>query len=122
MCSSEFNLQGTNMDYLQSKELLSEVLGKEVTNIQKGCTENELKITAYFGNVRQSFHINIYELAHKYKEWAKSQKLFILSFPSPNEGLEGYWANLTNNTHRAFAATEPEAIFKACQWILDNRN
>ena len=29
-----------------SKELLSEVLGKEVTNIQKGCTENELKITA----------------------------------------------------------------------------
>ena len=125
MCSSEFNLQGTNMDYLPSKELLSEVLGHKIWKVMD-CNMGTLRYCIYPNKGDEPseymFPINIHELAHKCKEWAKSQKLFILSFPSPNEGLEGYWANLTNNTHRAFAATEPEAIFQACQWILDNRN
>ena len=111
-----------------SKELLSEVLGKEVTNIQKGCTENELKITAYFGDARQSFHINIYELAHKCKECVISKGYDVLS-GGLEAGLYSCYIDYSdkrytlqmNPLHYEFADTEPEAIFKACQWILDNK-
>ena len=112
------------MNYLPSKELVSEVLDTTITEL--AFKNNYVEYTSSISGNPYCYitydKINIYELAYMCKVWAKSQKLFILSLPSPNEGLEGYWANLTNNTHRAFAATEPEAIFAACQWIIDNRS
>ena len=113
------------MHYIPTKELIEEILKESINKIETNkdnysIAKSTLRI--HFNNSIYFQDINIYELAHKCKEWAKSQKLFIISFPSPNEGLEGYWANLTNNTHKVFAATEPEAIFKICQWIIDNRS
>ena len=73
--------------------------------------------------------INIYELAHLCKEWAVNL--------SPNKhALSSYprWGDIRNykKTNGSYyicqhlvsgvqfeAETEPEAIFKACQWILD---
>ena len=72
--------------------------------------------------------INIYELAHLCKEWAVNL--------SPNKhALSSYprWGDIRNykKTNGSYyicqhlvsgaqfeAETEPEAIFKACQWIL----
>ena len=100
-----------------SKELLSEVF------------EQEIRFIKYVANNTYEVHfekpirlkyiiINIYELAHKCKEWANKQ---------------GYWANSGyDNKYYCmlkdmpdnqwfYADTEVEAIFKACQWILDSK-
>ena len=106
-----------------SKELLSEVLGKEVTNIQKGCTENELKITAYFGDARQSFHINIYELAYKCKEWAYENDYYIYSivtFAAEGSCYLTHENNISKRLKTFDSDTEQEAILKACEYILNN--
>lgn len=73
--------------------------------------------------------INIYELAHKCKEWAANL--------SPNKhALSSYprWGDIRNykKTNGSYyicqhlvsgvqfeAETEPEAIFRACEWILE---
>ena len=51
-----------------SKELLSEVFGREVTDFEH-YDNNVYRCTAYFDGFRQRFFLNIYELAHKCKEW-----------------------------------------------------
>ena len=115
-----------------SKELLSEVLNVENERISKKVdrfcfpTENIIAVSYYMEDGWQ--HLNIYELAHKCKEWAISKGYDILS-----GGLEAslyscyidysdkrYTLQMTP-LHHEFANTEPEAIFEACQWILDNR-
>ena len=76
--------------------------------------------------------INIYELAHLCKEWAVNL--------SPNKhALSSYprWGDIRNykKTNGSYyicqhlvsgvqfeAESEPEAIFKACQWILDRNS
>ena len=116
-----------------SKELLSSVLGLTVV---KGL-ELEGIVLWYNGIVNinnqppyaKELNINIYELAHKCKEWAVNL--------SPNKhALSSYprWGDIRNykKTNGSYyicqhlvsgaqfeAETEPEAIFKACQWILD---
>lgn len=60
-----------------SKELLSEVFGREVSEIKNTCTDKEIVIIAYFDGFRQAFTMNIYELAHKnLKQWAKVNNVF----------------------------------------------
>ena len=72
MCSSEFNLQGTNMNYLPSKELLSEVLETKAWNIK---TINNT-VMLLIGNGSE-YRLNVHELAHKnLKEWAKLKNVF----------------------------------------------
>lgn len=62
--------------------------------------------------------IDIYELAHKCKEWALKQGYDIYS--SVNGIAETYLSDGNFESLGAnIADTEPEAIFKACQWILD---
>ena len=60
--------------------------------------------------------INIYELAHKCKEWAIKNDFFIFS------GYNGNYNCFVNNSgNRFYGDSESESIFKACQWILDNK-
>jgi hypothetical protein len=65
-------------------------------------------------------YINIYELAHKCKEWLKNN--VSNSFSGFDNGhrffchIENY-----NIQDRFYEDTEHEAIFKACQWILDTK-
>ena len=79
--------------------------------------------------------INIYELAHKCKEWAWKNEFLIRSRSTFGSGFEfGYceiehihdgWTDefftkkLLNKYENSI--TEPEAILKACQWILKNK-
>ena len=121
-----------------SKELLSQVLDKKVvvddiSNIE--LKENTITfIEDYWdedegSGFYRSHTINIYELAHKCKEWAVNL--------SPNKhALSSYprWGDIRNykKTNGSYyicqhlvsgvqfeAETEPEAIFKACEWVLE---
>lgn len=66
-----------------------------------------------------------YHLAHKVKEWAYSQE-------EPYELISGclyapfsnkqYICEITNEDITLYADTEPEAIFKAAEWILNQQD
>ena len=118
---------------LPSKELISEVL-----NIELACKEyiaNEIirfdtkaNEVVYFtktmrwGDVAK--RINIYELASKCKEWAKL-KHFIDIDSHPGCARWGAKAVSHNGKPSVFyeqvfiGRTEPEAIFKACEYIME---
>ena len=122
---------------LPSKELLSAVLNSTVhfTN-QIKCADNELCIS--FTNKRFSGtkNYNIYELAHKVKEWAwYDQSYQISSYFITLELKQGMSAedlrqqpvcqsciaNINGTLIEYFDTnTEPEAIFKAGNYILEN--
>lgn len=120
-----------------SKELLSVVLGIPLLHIRYNDTTNLYEIfkedlfnwsDGSYGRW-SNLEVNIYEFAHKCKEWAVNL--------SPNKhALSSYprWGDIRNykKTNGSYyicqhlvsgvqfeAETEPEAIFKACQWILD---
>ena len=74
--------------------------------------------------------INIYELAHKCKEWAYSQGYIISSGLTPVLGVnKDGWAEVFSSStpldgklHTFKQLSEPEAVFKACEWILKEQN
>lgn len=126
-----------------SKELLSEVLGVFVYNLDFIQDNKQyFKFTSIEGSQDyQVDNINIYELAHKCKEWAfkrgygvdsryyKSQRESKASKYLDDYDFESYKCvvahvckNTNNNvTHHEEYNTEPEAIFKACEWILNEK-
>lgn len=106
-----------------SKELLSEVLGRECS--YASLIENDVwykTIVCVNGNNRpKEVHINIYELAHKCKEWAYSKghtlssgnnHLMFMSCSIRRTLTDDDWTEF-------YADTEREAIFKACEWIME---
>ena len=123
-----------------SKELLSEILKeyKFPFSYEYNTYNDDTKKIYFYVNSELKidfFSINIYELAHKCKEWATENKYTILTEDMhPN----GYFAYVLSNKesienygylceHKVIKdiphnKTEPEAIFAACQWVLDNRS
>ena len=120
-----------------NKELLSKVLDNEVpyqVKVHKIIIKNNS--LNYFYNSKDSGgglfeaneYINIYELAHKCKEWAYKEgfiidtgfhKYYINQFKANCYG----WVSSNVNIKQHFKeCTEHESIFKACQWILDNKD
>ena len=117
-----------------SKELLSEVLGKKVESymivvnqlgsspeLYDGIGEHFISMTLGSGVGKA---INIYELAGKCKEWAKNNGFFLQS----GIVIRGkIWCeiykpeNLSNTVNQFGSIMEPEAIFKACEWILTQK-
>ena len=102
-----------------NKELLSEVLGIDVNEV-KGIEAN----TPICGCVHSDGwydEINIYELAHKCKEWA-FDKGFVLKSYKKQGALSGtyhYAIDINENVAEWLSNTEQEAIFKACEWIME---
>ena len=115
-----------------SKELLSEVLNLNMwktDSLNISIDENKVYCNGIFlgdlGYQQSSYVVNIYELAHKCKKWAFNNGFGLTS------GLLNYSktkiAVLENidllMPKISFTGnTEPEAIFNACQWILDNKD
>lgn len=109
-----------------SKELLCKVL--ELKKIDEIYQEDNL---LYFCESNKG--INIYELAHKCKEWAVSKRYSLYSGYDKLINKYGVYVNLLLlgddestiggwDTEIYFIAnTEPEAIFKACQYIMENK-
>ena len=102
-----------------SKTLLTIVLGKTIIKLK---LKNN-KIVYVGGNTQKRKKINIYELAHKCKEWARDNDFFLRSFYD-YEGAFCYisapeWVDKINIPKTGFSSeTEPEAIIEACEYIL----
>lgn len=125
-----------------SKELFSEVMnikiedivdlkmfGKELNYYEK-CLLNfccDGRLSKYKDSICKS--VNIYELAHKCKEWATKHNFHLVSWTISYESVKNKGYCQTHNTQDSTKendkpfreSTEIEAIFKACQWILDNK-
>ena len=107
-----------------SKELLNEVLGYKASYIQIVGTK-----LCFSCHIKGGSNINIYELAHKCKEWAFSYKFDFEIIRIKNVKNYGkifvrvhtIHTNQCNGKEFYPFDREPEAIFKACQWILDNK-
>ena len=107
-----------------NKKLLSEVLGEEVTFIYEEL--DEYNMLHYIIN-NCKCRTNIYELAHKVKEWALSLnfKLYsVLVKDGSKTNLHKVFKNINKSIiDKTFRAdTEPEAIFKAGEWVLKEIN
>ena len=112
-----------------SKALLSEVLKETIREVYKiGSNSNFKQNTLLFKlyGSGELCHINIYELAHKCKEWAKSKGYYLRAAQGINYHDNLQWTCFLNINMDDGAeyidywnSTEVEAIIKACQWILD---
>lgn len=116
-----------------SKELLSVVLDIPLQHIRYNGTTNHYKIfkenlfkwnSGDYGRW-SNLEINIYELAHKCKVWALSKGYIINSgATTSNDWSSTIYKVIKENPYikelsHTWEQSEPEAIFKACQWILD---
>ena len=107
-----------------SKELLNEVLNiereiKHIDFIEKWNT------FIYYVDGGAERTINIYELQHKCKEWARIKSYLLYSYPV--DVLTDRYACDVKDKRRTQimmqpADTEPEAVIKATQWVLDNKD
>ena len=120
-----------------SKELLSEVLNIENERISrtvdKFCFPNTNTIAVQYYMTDGWQHINIYELAFMCKSWANKKGYALtpmndFGFDNKDtDNFKSYWTtcyiNLqpVNGTHlhSELADTEPEAIFKATSYIME---
>ena len=97
-----------------SKELISVVLNEDISSVyDRG---NYIQ----YGKDLNTTSINIYELAHKCKEWAFEQGVEIVTYKRAfktyralPKGLKGI------QTPEITEDSEAEAVFKACEWILE---
>ena len=100
------------------KEVLSEVLGKEIENIgfKNNICSFILKEYDHYGE-----EINIYELAHKCKEWIcnKGYALVITRDP-PETYVEVLLKNRTVCFRISKTKTEIELIFEVCDFLYTN--
>lgn len=123
------------MSEIINKELLSEVLESPVKILS--IDENKCEIrnsisfenyqlgisyTYLYGNKETRF-MTIHELAHKCKEWASNQGYRLMSCQDKDAGYCEVMkaVNYPPLLHSEICDLETEAIFKACQWILDNK-
>ena len=115
------------MNDVISKELLREVFGYKVEYVEE--CEHRDNIIGIWNNINSTpiKELNIYELAHKCKEWAYKKGYILMSTIRTNSSLaicefsksgkHDYEDELYNNFR---AHTEHEAVFLACKWILEN--
>ena len=113
-----------------SKELLSEILGYEVNEIlgmlEKGMNRTMLSYTFKDTSLNNGKRlINIYDLAHKCKEYLLDEGYYIVIHPFKVE----LFKKDTNSFIRDFQYPIPsksmpydiKRIVYSCQWILDNK-
>ena len=110
-----------------SKELLSEVL-KQETRFIRYVANNTYEVHFEKPIRLKYIIINIYELAHKCKEWALRKNYILASESNTYGGIcnmsissmdVGVFYNIQSTTR---ANTEVEAVIKACEWILNNKD
>ena len=114
-----------------SKELLSIIKSEELSIVNAdfiSCKlknkEIVIKCKYLHTKLTPTFYYNIYELAHKCKEWASINSYALESSVhmqpkrSSVAGCQIHWRYETEDLPYFEAGSEPEAIFAACQWIL----
>ena len=103
-----------------SEELLSEVIDEEVTrvdNVSHGCLNYIIK----FDDDTLELDIDIHRLAHKCKMWALKQDYILKSRVFYLNGASSCEVDKpVKEVAYEEAKSEPEAIFRACGWILNS--
>ena len=111
-----------------SKELLSAVFGKKIGKIEikgvyleyehwENCINHQKQDISGYDITR----INIYELAYKVKEWTYTTGITNLLSGQADHGRKCEFYNGFDEIV-LYADTEPEAIFKAGEWILNQQD
>ena len=119
-----------------SKELLIEVLGSEYKQrlVDWFQIEDDNFLRTYYdcGSYDDKgrptglgLEINIYEFAFKCKEWALKKEFIVHSSPTQKKEFTSIAQNFNMNQfyygkNQFYALTEIEAIFLACEYILNN--
>ena len=111
-----------------SKELLRDCQDYKINIARISTVDYNNHLLYEFENGDQE-RINIHELDHKCKKWAFNKGYYIdLNLSKECVTVELYDSSdvkcnriFPMQFNREFN-TEPEAIFKACEWILDNAN
>ena len=107
-----------------SKELLSNILDREVISV--GVNRNNTWYDFKYGGGK----INTYALAHKCKEWAFELGYMVRTNYENTIDVKVCRVTLSklykfkengNCFYSTCTTTEPEAIFKACEWILEKQ-
>ncbi len=120
---------------LPSKELMSAVLGKNIEEIR--ISKLNYKNFLYNATKVDSGMISIYEFMYLCKEWAFQQRYNVYSlgkwrdsyrdtYLSYSVTIKTFEENIDYAMNKCYndkfyADTEPEAVFKACEWILENK-
>lgn len=110
-----------------SKELLSEVYTGKYIILGTVWIEGDNIRFRSLNNCSISNKINKYKFAYMCKEWANNlpSKKYQLYSGICHKSLEysicSIFSGAIEQTEEIEASSEIEAIFKACQWILDNR-
>ena len=103
-----------------SKELVKEVLDTNDKFIVEG---NE--VIFWSGRIyrkdRETFRVNIYELANKCKKWADVFHVVSIYSKVDFNGGVAYIITAGRKTKKFFEDSEAEAVFKACEWILEKK-
>ena len=108
------------MEELISKELLSEVVEKLIIT-HVALRNNEVWYSSYEPTNGKWTSINIYELAHKCKVWAKSKHYNIIETSE-----DKYWVihmkhNIALSFNYGMIEHTGDSIFSCCQWIKENK-
>ena len=104
-----------------SKELLSEILDEDI--LRFSVDDSEIIYIVRYDNT-DSF-INIYELAHKCKEWAHKEGYNLSTKLYDNTHYaKVYKDNQANYFSVEYepAISDVKAVFKACEWILKEQD
>ena len=113
---------------LLSENVLSEVFGQEVTNVNFYEDISSLRIIAYFGEARQAFFFNINELGFLCKDWCFEQGYELVSRIMSNDNQKRghcYIVRCENENDDSLAIfntnTEIESILEATNWVFKRR-
>ena len=104
------------MSYNISKELVEAVVGEEYDNVV--CFQDV--ILCYKDDYTQRFLVN--DFFFKCKEWATKQNICVLS--GIDDDFTTYFCFIDNNStiqSQFNSSSEQQAVFDACQWILENK-
>lgn len=106
-----------------SKELLSEVLEEEVLSVRPYISDDPFYKNIIMWECRKNTYdiINIYELAHKCKEWAFNNGYYLTIYNDAVDIILQTNCKLIENITDDSFKYSPMLVFKACQWILDNK-
>jgi len=110
-----------------SKELLSEVLNLNMWKTETLTISTEYNKLYYngitlgdYGYYEYTEHINIHELAHKCKEWAKN-KGYVIGVDLDKVNIWSIKEREVINHYEVYWEDYLEFEFRACQWILESK-
>lgn len=99
-----------------SKELFSEVSGIDIIHCSKCKASSDL----FYIDTNGGHYINIYELGHKCKEWAKN-KGYVVGTDLDKVNIWSIKERIIVNHFEVYFEDYLEFEIKACQWILENK-